>query len=154
MINQQQFKEGEQITFGHLACPYGCKSTIQCFNDEDLKEKLQHHYDKLRKVKQFAEVYALRNKLKEETGPDERIEYVMEKYRFYECTREECRSIYSGGLKTCNEGPRVVKKEDMICEKCAGTMNECPIHRDQGILVKKCEFCCNESSHACWAEQT
>jgi len=82
----------------------------------------------------------------------ERMKFVMENYRFHRCTDEQCKSIYSGGLKACHEVRGLVKKKDMKCEKCAGI--ECPKHRDPEYLVKKCEFCCKKAKFTCYADKT
>jgi hypothetical protein len=69
------------------------------------------------------------NKIPNEQDDEARIQYIMDKYRFYRCTGELCeRSIYSGGLKSCNEVQGPMRKEDMKCEKCAGI--ECKRHKE------------------------
>ncbi len=62
----------------------------------------------------------MKDKIEEYLEEQDRMQFVMDKYRFHRCSIDSCKSIYSGGLKSCNEVQGQVRKEDLICEKCAG----------------------------------
>jgi hypothetical protein len=106
---------------------------------------LQPHYKTFREVKTLA--YALacepenQKMIQKEKDDEARISCIMKIFRFDRCTNEMCKKIYTSGKIECGEGVGQAKKQDRLCESCAGF--ECRTHKDPEKMVKKCEFCCD-----------
>ena len=101
---------------------------------------MEPHHKTYAEVKGFAIDFAVQNKI--EVGKEDwvRIQHVMKKFRICRCTREECKSLFSGGYIFESKMLGQVEKRDFICHKCAGP--SCEIHGIEEIVFK-CEFCCS-----------
>ncbi len=90
--------------------------------------------------------------IQKEKDDEARISCIMKIFRFNRCTNEVCKKIYTSGKIECGEGVGQAKKQDRLCESCAGF--ECKTHKDPEKMVKKCEFCCNQATFSCYVPPT
>jgi hypothetical protein len=74
---------------------------MECDDNSDLEKILQPHHQTHAEVRAFAFDFANQENIEVEMEDKARIQYVMKKYRICRCTRENCKSIFSGGKISC-----------------------------------------------------
>lgn len=66
--------------------------------------------------------------IQKEKDDEAKIKSIMKIFRFCRCTNKECKKpIYTSGKIECGEGVGQAKKQDSLCDSCAG-YRECQKH--------------------------
>jgi len=128
----------EFISLNYLNCSI-CQFKIShesLNNGEVIKQTMNYNIS----MEKLTKKYIKENNCKEE------IKDVINKMRYYECSK--CNKVYFGGLADC-QGEENRPETEKICMNCNVLGKEkCKLHDNKYLLVK-CNYCCNIAVWLC-----